>query len=233
MALKRKKYRKSLYETKATKKGTVTFVLRRLVFGKTFTGGELIDPQGRRIAYTLEDTDRGLETTDKVRDVRKLKSYHPKMTAINAGTWNVDFRRNYNIGSINKIDGGLGKGVVPVMDGYGWGGIRFHGGSSSRASAGCVILGTSLPTKDYISGGSTVVPLVNKEMIKYHLDGYDVKVRVERDRSGKLSAATDAFNSSSVSNTNTASTTTTSTQSVDNDNILMMLFKLIEAILSA
>ena len=229
-----KKYGKMwepLHETANTgvKKGVATFVLRRLVFGSTFTGGELLDPQGRRIAYTLEDADRGLTTSTDVSKTKATKASHPKKTAINAGTWDVKFRRNYNISSINTIDGGLGKGVVPVMDGYGWGGIRFHGGGSSGASAGCVILGTSLPTKDRITGWRDVVSPVNKEMIKYHLNGYKVQVRIERDKNGKLSTATDSFGSSSSDNT-VASTPTTTTQSEMSP--LMMLFKLIEAILN-
>lgn len=226
------KMREPLHETANTglKKGTATFVLRRLVFGSTFTGGELLDPQGRRIAYTLEDADRGLTTSTSVSKTKATKASHPKKTAINAGTWDVDFRRNYSISSINTIDGGLGKGVVPVMNGYGWGGIRFHGGGSSGASAGCVILGTSLPTRDRITGWRDVVSRVNKEMIKYHLNGYKVQVRIERDKNAKLSAATDSFTSSSSNNTVASTTPTTTTQSEMSP--LMILFKLIEAVLS-
>ena len=229
---------KTLKESATTsgKKGVATFVLRRLVFGNTFTGGELIDPQGRRIAYTLEDADRGLTTSTNVSKTKVTKANYPKKTAINAGTWNVDFTRNYSIKSINWIDGGLGKGVVPVMSGFGWAGIRFHGGNSSGASAGCVILGTSLPTKDHISGGSTVVPLVNKEMIKYHLNGYKVQVRIERDKNAKLSAVADSFGSSSSDNTvasaSTTSATTTPSTTQTEMSPLMILFRLIGAILN-
>lgn len=175
--------------------GTLTYTLRRIVFGDTFTGGELINPNNKRIAYTIEDTDRGLNVGTSSSVVSQTKSQHPKMTAINAGVWTINFRKNTSISSINYIDGGMGRGVVPVLDGNGWGGIRFHGGGSSRASAGCIILGTQLPNTDHIPSSRAVIESVNKEMIHYHLQGYNLQINIVRAKGAKLSSAADALGS--------------------------------------
>lgn len=99
--------------------------LNRKFYGAKFTEGEiLID--GKFECYTVEDTDRKLETAGESAKIEGV-------TAIPKGTYEVTI-------SMSKR---FGKFLIEIMGVPYFKGVRIHSGNSSNDSEGCIIVGKS------------------------------------------------------------------------------------------
>lgn len=120
------------------------FRVIREYFGKPengkegFTKGTLL-AEGTRIAYTVEDEDRHLET-----DGEKVYG----KTAIPRGRYRimVDFSHRFQ------------KPLPHIMDVPKYEGVRVHGGNRAEQSLGCILIGT-IPTPD---GVANCLPAVKR-----------------------------------------------------------------------
>jgi hypothetical protein len=94
----------------------------------------------RYICDCVEDTDRGLDQSWPLAEIRKKKVY--KMTAIPTGTYNVTLNVKSPKFSTYKYYKEKCNGYVPrVLLVPGYDGILIHCGSSAASSAGCIIVG--------------------------------------------------------------------------------------------
>ena len=92
------------------------------------------------ICDTIEDTDRGLDQSWSLAEIRKKKVY--KQTAIPTGTYTVTLNVQSPKFAQYKYYKDKCRGYVPrllLVPGYD--GILIHCGSSAASSAGCIIVG--------------------------------------------------------------------------------------------
>jgi len=91
------------------------------------TLGELfID--GKHFAFTLEDTDRGLQQSMTLKEIEKVKVYGE--TAIPYGTYKVSFSFSPKF-----------KRMLPMIEGVkGFAGVRFHRGNTQNDTLGCILV---------------------------------------------------------------------------------------------
>ncbi len=113
--------------------------LVRIYTCPTYTIGKLY-VNGEYVCDTVEDTDRGLDQSMTVEEIKKRKVY--RQTAVPTGTYKVAmnvqspkfaqmaYYKNYCNGFMPRIL------YVPGFDG-----ILIHCGSSANSSAGCLIVG--------------------------------------------------------------------------------------------
>lgn len=113
-------------------------VVRRYNNSKYCIGDLYVD--GVWISNTIEDTDRGLDDSMSVNDIRKKKVY--AKTAIPTGTYDLTidiispkfYQKPYYKSFCN--------GYVPrVLNVKGFDGILIHKGVNQNSSAGCLIVG--------------------------------------------------------------------------------------------
>lgn len=113
-------------------------VVRRYNNSKYCIGDLYVD--GVWISNTIEDTDRGLDDSMSVNDIRKKKVY--AQTAIPTGTYDLTidiispkfYQKPYYKSYCN--------GYVPrVLNVKGFDGILIHKGVNQNSSAGCLIVG--------------------------------------------------------------------------------------------
>ena len=102
--------------------------LKRIAKKKTYTIGKLyID--GVYFCDTIEDTDRGLNQTMSINDIKKKKVYGK--TAIPTGTYKIviDYSNRFK------------KNMAHILNVPGYEGVRIHIGNSAKDTLGCIIVG--------------------------------------------------------------------------------------------
>jgi len=94
----------------------------------TYTIG-VVSVNGNRFCNSLEDTDRGLDQSMSVDEIKNKKVYGE--TAIPKGTYNVTYTYS------NRF-----KKTMPLVNNVkGFDGIRIHSGNTAKDSLGCILLG--------------------------------------------------------------------------------------------
>lgn len=94
----------------------------------TYTIG-VVSVNGNRFCNSLEDTDRGLDQSMSVDEIKNKKVYGE--TAIPKGTYNVTYTYS------NRF-----KKMMPLVNNVkGFDGIRIHSGNTAKDSLGCILLG--------------------------------------------------------------------------------------------
>lgn len=105
----------------------------------TYTIGHLY-VDGVAVCDTIEDTDRGLDQSMSLVEIKRRKVY--KMTAIPTGTYRVTMNVQSPKFSQMEYYKKYCKGYMPrILDVPGYDGILIHCGSSANSSAGCLIVG--------------------------------------------------------------------------------------------
>ena len=95
---------------------------------------------GEYIADCVEDTDRGLDQSWPLSEIKKKKI--KSMTAIPTGTYEMTMSIQSPKFSQYEYYYRLCKGYLPRILGIkGFEGVLFHCGSSAQSSAGCIIVG--------------------------------------------------------------------------------------------
>lgn len=95
---------------------------------------------GEKVCDTIEDTDRGLDQSWPLTDIKRRKVY--KMTAIPTGTYRISMNIQSPKFSKYEYYKKYCKGYMPrLLNVPGYDGILIHCGSSANSSAGCIIVG--------------------------------------------------------------------------------------------
>ena len=128
--------------------------LIRNVLGENFTGGELwID--GAFFCYTLEDKDRGLSQTDKLKDIEKEKVYGE--TAIPTGIYKVIINYSERFKTRMSL----------LLNVLGFSGIRIHAGTKTENTLGCILLGMEIDKENgVLSNSRLAIDRFNKILFK-------------------------------------------------------------------
>lgn len=102
--------------------------VKRLWKKETYTVGRMF-VDGEFLCNTLEDTDRGLDDSMPLEQIRRTKVYGK--TAIPTGTYNV-----------TSVYWGTHKDYFPAINGVkGFTGILIHGGVMDEHTLGCILIG--------------------------------------------------------------------------------------------
>lgn len=122
---------------------------------------------GKWFCNVLEDTDRGLDDSMSVSEIKKLKK--PLITAIPRGTYEVTLdvvSLKYNTNTFYKQ---VCNGKVPrLLNVKGFEGILIHTGNSSKDSAGCLLVGVNKVKGQVLNSRETF-----KELYKLLKDKHD------------------------------------------------------------
>lgn len=118
----------------------VNLKLERIFTCDTYTIGKLY-VNGIYFCDTIEDSDRGLDDSMSLNDIKKKKIYG--QTAIPTGKYNI----NMNTVSPkfkNRSWAKPFKGILPRLENVkGFEGVLIHVGNTAQDSLGCVLLGTN------------------------------------------------------------------------------------------
>lgn len=113
-------------------------LLKRIAKKDTYTIGKLY-VDGKYVADTLEDCDRGLTQDMSLEEIKRIKVYG--QTAIPTGTYKIDM----NTVSPKFKDRSWAKpwkGKLPrLIDVPGYEGVLIHVGNQAQDSLGCVLVG--------------------------------------------------------------------------------------------
>lgn len=87
---------------------------------------------------SLEDTDRGLKSTDSLEHIRAVKAKYPKKTAIPSGRYRVTFTYSPKFHDEPYAI----KGMIPLINGVkGFSAVRMHAGINAGWTDACVLVG--------------------------------------------------------------------------------------------
>ena len=122
---------------------------------------------GKWFSNILEDTDRGLDDSMSVTEIKKLKK--PSITAIPRGTYEVTLNVVSPKYSTNTFYKQVCNGKVPrLLNVKGFEGILIHAGNSSKDSAGCLLVGVNKVKGQVLNSRETF-----KELYKLLKDKHD------------------------------------------------------------
>lgn len=128
-------------------------VLERKWKKSTYTIGNLYI-NGKWIANTLEDADRGLKDSMSIGQIKSLKK--PHITAIPTGVYEV------NLNTISPKFGSRSfykevcKGKVPrILNVKGFDGILIHAGNKAEDTDGCILVGQNKVVGQVINSQAT------------------------------------------------------------------------------
>lgn len=142
--------------------------LMRDVFGQTATLGVLtID--GKSFGYVCEDTDRGLDSSMPLAEIKKIKV--KGKTAIPAGTYKVGIRYSPK----HKKD------VMYLIDVPGFQFIELHVGNDAGDTEGCQLIGTRRDTSTMrVLHSEQAVTWLEANVMPLIRQGVDVTYQIER-----------------------------------------------------
>ena len=122
---------------------------------------------GKWFCNVLEDTDRGLDDSMSVTEIKKLKK--PSITAIPRGTYEVTLDVVSPKYSTNAFYKQVCNGKVPrLLNVKGFEGILIHAGNTSEDSAGCLLVGVNKVKGQVLNSRETF-----KELYKLLKDKHD------------------------------------------------------------
>ena len=141
----------------------------------TYTVGNLYI-NGKWIANTLEDTDRGLKDSMSVAEIKAIKK--PKITAIPTGTYEVTLNvvspKFSKYPFYNSINGGR---VPRLLNVKGFDGILIHvgdGPNGHRLTEGCILIGRNT-IKGGLTEGKKYFQLLYNQMLEAKKRGEKIK----------------------------------------------------------
>lgn len=119
-------------------------VIRHKILSSKSTIGDLfID--GNRFCFTLEDVYRGLRQDMDLGTIKRIKQ--AGVTAIPTGTYKVKLTMS------NRF-----KKVLPeILNVPGYSGVRIHAGNTDADTEGCILVGNTNPSKDFVGGSQDAI----------------------------------------------------------------------------
>lgn len=127
--------------------------LIRKYFTDVSTVGEL-HVNGKFFCHVLEDVDRGLQSTDKLATIKKLKVYGK--TCIPYGTYKV----------INSFSPRFARYLPLLLNVPGYLGIRIHPGNTASHTHGCLLPGSYSPnTPNFVANSKLTFNALMKLII--------------------------------------------------------------------
>ena len=115
---------------------------------------------GKWFSNILEDTDRGLDDSMSVTEIKKLKK--PSITAIPRGTYEVTLDVVSPKYSTNTFYKQVCNGKVPrLLNVKEFEGILIHAGNTDKDSAGCLLVGVNKVKGQVINSRETFKELYN------------------------------------------------------------------------
>lgn len=122
---------------------------------------------GKWFCNILEDTDRGLDDSMSVTEIKRLKK--PLITAIPKGTYEITLDVVSPRYSTNAFYKQVCNGKVPrLLNVKGFEGILIHAGNTDKDSAGCLLVGINLERGKVLKSQETF-----KELYKLLKDKHD------------------------------------------------------------
>jgi len=134
---------------------------------------------GEYVCDAIEDTDRGLDQSMSLAEIKKRKVY--KLTAIPTGTYKMTM--NVQSPKFSQYDyyRKYCKGYMPrVLNVPGYDGILFHRGSSAASSAGCVICGYNKVKGKVVYSQNAWEKLMKNYFLPAKVLGEDIELKVTR-----------------------------------------------------
>lgn len=123
--------------------------LKRIYKGSKYTIGKLFI-NDEYFCDTIEDIDRGLNSSMSLEDIRKNKVYAE--TAIPTGTYKIEMTYSSKF-----------KRILPLLvDVKGFSGIRIHRGNTEKDSSGCIVIGENKVKGRVINSTPYEVTLVKR-----------------------------------------------------------------------
>ena len=126
----------------------------------------------------VEDTDRGLDQSMPLSEIRKRKVY--RMTAIPTGTYRLTMDVQSPKFSQYKYYKDFCNGYLPrILDVPGYDGILIHCGSSAASSAGCIIVGYNT-IKGKVTDSKKAWEKLMKQLLKAKKERERIQITITR-----------------------------------------------------
>lgn len=152
--------------------------LVRIFTCQTYTIGKLY-VNGLYVCDTLEDTDRGLDDSMSVAEIRKKKVY--AQTAIPTGTYKVTMDIPSPKFSQYDFYRKLCNGYLPrILATKGFDGCLFHCGATAQNSAGCVLIGLNTIKGRLTNSQATYTKLMKKHFLPAKTLGEEITLTITR-----------------------------------------------------
>lgn len=151
-------------------------LLKRIAKRPNYTIGRLF-VNGIRVCDTLEDTDRGLDSSMKEEVIRRKKIYG--RTAIPTGTYHVDMDTvspKFRYRTWAQPYGGKLPRLLSVK---GFEGVLIHVGNSDADSLGCLIVGQNKQVGKVLNSTATFKNLMDKHLVPAHKRGEEIMITIE------------------------------------------------------
>lgn len=133
-------------------------LLKRIAKKDTYTIGKLY-VDGKYVADTLEDKDRGLRQDMSLEEIKKIKVYG--QTAIPTGTYKIDMN-TVSPKFKNRSWAKPWEGKLPrLRDVPGYEGVLLHVGNQAQDSLGCVLVGQNKVKGQVINSTATFSKLMS------------------------------------------------------------------------
>ena len=127
----------------------------------------------------VEDTDRGLDDSMSVAEIRKIKVY--SKTAIPTGKYRVTMDVQSPKFSQYDFYKKVCKGYLPRLIGVpGYEGVLIHCGSSAASSAGCLIVGLNKIKGKVVDSQTTFKKLMKQHFMPAKVLGEDMEITITR-----------------------------------------------------
>lgn len=128
---------------------------------------------GKFFCNTLEDTDRGLEDTMDVSEIKSIKK--PHITAIPTGTYQVTLNAVSPKFGSRKFYKEVCNGKVPrLLNVKGFDGILIHAGNKPEDTDGCILVGQNKVVGQVINSQATFRELY--KLLKDSKDNITIKI---------------------------------------------------------
>lgn len=122
---------------------------------------------GKWFCNTIEDTDRGLDDSMSINEIKRLKK--PSITAIPRGTYDITLDVVSSRFSTSSFYKQVCNGKVPrLLNVKGFDGILIHAGNTAKDSSGCLLVGNNKVKGQVINSRETF-----KELYKLLKEAHD------------------------------------------------------------
>lgn len=158
---------------------TMKLTLKRTKRSNVSTIGELYI-NGKRFCYTLEDRDRGLDSTMSLETIKKIKV--ASETAIPAGTYQIDMDTvspKYQARGAGSTYARIGFKLPRLLNVPGYSGVLIHIGNYPKDTDACILVGQSVASSgDAINGSTNAFWALYAELEKAHKKGQKITITI-------------------------------------------------------
>lgn len=152
--------------------------LKRIYTCAAYTIGHVY-VDGEYVCDTVEDTDRGLDQSMTLAQIRKIKVY--RQTAIPTGTYKVTMNVQSPKFAKMKYYYDYCKGYLPrLLNVPGFDGILIHKGVSANSSAGCIITGYNTIKGKVTNSQKAWEKLMKKYLVPAKMLDEDITITITR-----------------------------------------------------